>query len=225
VNLLAHAALKGGSKNLLGWRPETRTVAEQKTPEIRFSMTRDFSFDIIRLREAISFGQRVDAFEVDCKKDGEWTTVAKATSIGNCRMIHLPEPVRTAEVRLRITEAAAAPVCRNLDSFSKTDMNRYLSFLSLIVWSPPRSCPRTGWIQIPAIEWFRLSREDGTQSLYFNQNAYTADGKRIIVTTAGGGISTITFGHARSDPLVQALSLSWWRDISPGMSTTEARSG
>jgi hypothetical protein len=23
----------------------------------------------------------------------------------------------------------------------------------------------------------RLSREDGTQSLYFNQNAYTADGK------------------------------------------------
>jgi oligogalacturonide lyase len=37
----------------------------------------------------------------------------------------------------------------------------------------------------------RLSREDGTQSLYFNQNAYTADGKKLIVTTAGGGIATI----------------------------------
>jgi oligogalacturonide lyase len=37
----------------------------------------------------------------------------------------------------------------------------------------------------------RLSREDGTMSLYFNQNAYTADGKKLIVTTAGGGIATI----------------------------------
>jgi oligogalacturonide lyase len=37
----------------------------------------------------------------------------------------------------------------------------------------------------------RLSREDGTQSLYFHQNAYTKDGKKLIVTTAGGGIATI----------------------------------
>lgn len=37
----------------------------------------------------------------------------------------------------------------------------------------------------------RLSVEDGTQSLYFHQNAYSADGKKLIVTTPGGGISTI----------------------------------
>jgi oligogalacturonide lyase len=37
----------------------------------------------------------------------------------------------------------------------------------------------------------RLSAEDGTQSLYFHQNAYTADGRKLIVTTPGGGISTI----------------------------------
>src|ERR1700749_2401591 len=49
----------------------------------------------------------------------------------------------------------------------------------------------------------RLSREDGTQSLYFNQNAYTADGKRLIVTTAGGGISTITLDTREVTPLVQ----------------------
>jgi oligogalacturonide lyase len=49
----------------------------------------------------------------------------------------------------------------------------------------------------------RLSREDGTQSLYFNQNAYTADGKRIIVTTAAGGISTITLATREVTPLVQ----------------------
>jgi oligogalacturonide lyase len=48
----------------------------------------------------------------------------------------------------------------------------------------------------------RLSREDGTESLYFNQNAYTADGKRLIVTTAGGGISTIILATREVKPLV-----------------------
>ena len=48
----------------------------------------------------------------------------------------------------------------------------------------------------------RLSREDGTQSLYFNQNAYTADGKKLIVTTAGGGIATITLATHEVKPLV-----------------------
>jgi oligogalacturonide lyase len=48
----------------------------------------------------------------------------------------------------------------------------------------------------------RLSKEDGTQSLYFNQNAYTADGKRLIVTTPGGGISTITLATREITPLV-----------------------
>src|SRR3954469_6082341 len=48
----------------------------------------------------------------------------------------------------------------------------------------------------------RLSREDGTQSLYFNQNAYTADGKKLIVTTAGGGIATIDLATRAVKPLV-----------------------
>jgi oligogalacturonide lyase len=48
----------------------------------------------------------------------------------------------------------------------------------------------------------RLSKEDGAQSLYFNQNAYTADGKKLIVTTAGGGIATITLATREIAPLV-----------------------
>src|SRR5437763_2477953 len=48
----------------------------------------------------------------------------------------------------------------------------------------------------------RLSRDDGTQSLYFNQNAYTADGRKLIVTTAGGGIATITLATREVKPLV-----------------------
>src|SRR5262245_39165063 len=48
----------------------------------------------------------------------------------------------------------------------------------------------------------RLSKEDGTQSLYFHQNAYSIDGKKLIVTTAGGGISTINLATREVKPLV-----------------------
>ena len=48
----------------------------------------------------------------------------------------------------------------------------------------------------------RLSRDDGTQSLYFHQNAYTTDGKKLIVTTAGGGIATINLATREVKPLV-----------------------
>ena len=48
----------------------------------------------------------------------------------------------------------------------------------------------------------RLSREDGTESLYFHQNAYTPDGKKLIVTTPGGGIATITLATREIKPLV-----------------------
>lgn len=51
----------------------------------------------------------------------------------------------------------------------------------------------------PPVEWIepatghrvvRLSREPGTSSLYFHQNAYSADGQKLLVTTPGG-LSTI----------------------------------
>ncbi|MES1256898.1 MAG: oligogalacturonate lyase family protein [Acidobacteriota bacterium] len=48
----------------------------------------------------------------------------------------------------------------------------------------------------------RLSREDGTQSLYFNQNAYSEDGRKLIVTTATGGIATIDLATRELRPLV-----------------------
>ena len=48
----------------------------------------------------------------------------------------------------------------------------------------------------------RLSKDDGTQSLYFHQNAYTKDGRKLIVTTAGGGIATIDLATREVKALV-----------------------
>jgi hypothetical protein len=62
----------------------------------------------------------------------------------------------------------------------------------------------------PPIEWIepatghkvvRLSREPGTASLYFHQNPYSADGKKLVVTTPSG-ISAIHLETREIEPVV-----------------------
>lgn len=48
----------------------------------------------------------------------------------------------------------------------------------------------------------RLSDEPGTASLYFNVNAYSPDGKKIVVTTPHG-ISTIDLATRKIEPVVE----------------------
>jgi oligogalacturonide lyase len=48
----------------------------------------------------------------------------------------------------------------------------------------------------------RLSREDGTASLYFHQNAYSADGKKLVVTNPHG-IATINLQTREIDQVVE----------------------
>jgi oligogalacturonide lyase len=48
----------------------------------------------------------------------------------------------------------------------------------------------------------RLTREPGSASLYFNQNGYTADGKRLVYTTSGG-ISVLDLASRESRQVVE----------------------
>src|SRR6266498_3585752 len=59
------------------------------------------------------------------------------------------------------------------------------------LWATVAEEPPTEWID-PATghRVIRLSREPGTASLYFHQNAYSADGRKLLVTSPGG-LSTI----------------------------------
>ena len=73
-------------------------------------------FDVIRLRENIKLGQRVDAFAVDMWLNNAWTEYAAGQSIGACRLIR-GEKVKTDRVRLRITRAAACPCISEVGLF------------------------------------------------------------------------------------------------------------
>ncbi|MDX1980781.1 MAG: oligogalacturonate lyase family protein [Bryobacteraceae bacterium] len=81
----------------------------------------------------------------------------------------------------------------------------------------------------------RLTREPGSASLYFNQNGYTADGRKLIYTTPGG-ISVLDLATRESKSVVQGRvrmidagrktprvyylkdGAAWWTDTSTGES-------
>src|SRR5947208_8044609 len=96
----------------------------------------------------------------------------------------------------------------------------FLSFIAIRILAAQAALP-TEWIDSSTgHRVIRLSREDGTQSLYFNQNAYTADGKKLIVTTAGGGIEPSRWRPPRSRLWCLARCRSWWPDIRAATCTT-----
>ncbi len=75
------------------------------------------TFDVVRLREPITLGQRIDSFQLDAWIDGAWREVAHGTSVGSQRLMRLAEPVATTKLRLRI-EAAASPALAEWSVFA-----------------------------------------------------------------------------------------------------------
>jgi len=92
------------------------------TPEAVFALGKPTTFNVVRLREYLPLGQRVDAFALDQWKEGKWTEFATGTSIGNCRLVR-GEPITTEKVRLRIVKAAACPALAEFGLFAEPAKN------------------------------------------------------------------------------------------------------
>ncbi len=84
------------------------------TPVLTLDLGTQKSFNVIRLRENIKLGQRIEAFEIDAFLAGKWEKIASATSIGSNRLIRLTQTVTAQKLRLRITKS---PVCIALSDF------------------------------------------------------------------------------------------------------------
>ncbi len=109
--------------NLLDGRPETYWAADDaaRAAEITMELPRAIPFTVIRIREAIRFGQRIDAIAVDRFGDGGWRPLASATSIGPRRLIRLEQPVTASRLRLRITQASASPALPEFALFHEAE--------------------------------------------------------------------------------------------------------
>jgi alpha-L-fucosidase len=92
------------------------------TPVVEFSWKENIQFDLIRLREFIPLGQRIESFQVEVFENNQWKKIAEATSVGAARIIYLDNPVTAKKVRLRVN---ASPVCIALSEvgfYKKSDL-------------------------------------------------------------------------------------------------------
>jgi alpha-L-fucosidase len=95
--------------NLLTSELETYWATDDSilTPTLTLDFHHPVHFDVLRLGEAIQLGQRIESFTLESFANGAWSQLAAATSIGNCRLIKLDQPVATKRLRLSITKSAA----------------------------------------------------------------------------------------------------------------------
>ncbi len=107
---------KFGPHNLLDANRYSYWATDEniKTPYLIINLHQNKVFNVIRLRENIKLGQRIEAISVDAILGRKWQQIATATSIGGNRLIRLFKNVKTNKVRLRITKS---PVCIALSDF------------------------------------------------------------------------------------------------------------
>jgi alpha-L-fucosidase len=92
------------------------TDDDASTPELVIELGKPVTLSVVRLREHLPLGHRVDAFALDRWKDGRWEQFAEGTSIGNQKLVRTT-PVTTERVRLRITKAPVCPAISEVGLF------------------------------------------------------------------------------------------------------------
>lgn len=106
--------------NVIDGKRDTYWASEDgvDTPALTLDFDREVSFNVVRLREYLPLGQRVEAIAVDGWSSGQWTPFGSATSIGNCRLIRGAR-TKTNRVRVRVTQAAVCPAISEIALFSE----------------------------------------------------------------------------------------------------------
>jgi alpha-L-fucosidase len=67
-------------------------------------------FDQVALGEGIERGQRIEGFTVDAWTPAGWRQIAEGGTMGNRRILVLPEPVETDRIRVRVVRSRATPL-------------------------------------------------------------------------------------------------------------------
>ncbi|TDQ75190.1 alpha-L-fucosidase [Sphingobacterium yanglingense] len=87
-------------------------------PVIEISLPERVTFDIIRLRENIKLGQRLDSVVVSVFNGSTWQRLASATSIGANRLIKLDQPIETSKLKIQLF-APVVPTLSDIGLFKE----------------------------------------------------------------------------------------------------------
>ncbi|KAI5075736.1 hypothetical protein GOP47_0009812 [Adiantum capillus-veneris] len=119
VNLAANATVTADSTRGVGyeateilnddlstyWAPESG----KRTGYLEIDLGSSLNFNVLRIQEAVSMGQRVISYHVVYLKDGEWIAMSQGTTIGY-KKLDLIETVEAQILRLYIDEARTEPL-------------------------------------------------------------------------------------------------------------------
>jgi len=136
-NLAAGASLSASNtrgNNLSLYGPENlldddrysywATDDQVTNPELTLTLPTETTFNIIRLRENIRLGQRIEAFTIEAFTRGKWEKIAAATSIGPNRLIRLQHSVTASGIRLTITQSPVAVALSDFGLYHEPELLR-----------------------------------------------------------------------------------------------------
>lgn len=168
------------------------------------------TFNRVQLQEYIPLGQRVSAFSIEAlSEDGTWLPIARETTIGYKRIVHVPTTTTTA-VRINIEESEACPV---LNGFALYMDNIYTSHeMSMVPSGEVKSAaeplvadlgavtPIRGFVYAP-----KLNGEDGVIVEY--KVEISDDGLSWTPIS-----SVISFNNIVNNPISQEITFSRYID-------------
>lgn len=94
------------------WATDDATTSAQ----VELQFPQPITFNVIRLREFIALGQRVDAFLIEIDQVGQWQEYYRGQAIGNRRLVR-GATCTTQKIRLTVLAAKACPAISELSIF------------------------------------------------------------------------------------------------------------
>lgn len=133
------------------------------TPEVELKLDGEKTFNLIKLREDIRLGLRLEGVAVDAFVDGAWKELAKAESIGSCRLWRVPA-TKTDKVRIRVTKSPVAPALSDFGLYLEPEFDTWIPPIG----GNPKAAAKAKWkvIQTPEIDGAAPARNaiDGNPS-------------------------------------------------------------
>ena len=96
------------------------TDDDQVSAEVTLQFPSPVTLNLIRLREHLPLGQRVDKFILQTRQGDEWQTFGQGSAIGNCRLLR-GQTTTTTAVRIGILTGAACPALQEIGIFYDSD--------------------------------------------------------------------------------------------------------
>lgn len=85
---------------------------------VLFEFRAPITFDVVRFREYLPLGQRIEGWEIAVWAGDSWERYAEGASVGSCRIV-AGAPVTTTRVRFRVTRAPVCPAISEFGLFRK----------------------------------------------------------------------------------------------------------